>query len=127
MTIHTVNPSKCSAISEFVESDLMPVFLFSEHESVKETCMDVCEFLIDTAMLFEQIEPNEFPQNALKFAQTFNRAIQLLKKDCKTTDQNVKSGLKHFKSNDFHRSASCTSSSNWMVSTVHHPLHNSTR
>ena len=87
---YSANPSKCSVISEFIQSDLMPVFLFSGLHSVKQICLDLCDFLLNTALLLEQIEPAAFPQNALKFAQTFNRVIESLKKNCETTDQHVR-------------------------------------
>jgi hypothetical protein len=78
----------CPEISEFFEADLIP-FFFDNSDNLKEICLKLCDFFIQISLQLEGIQPKMFPKNALQFAQTFERAIQLLEKKCGTTDQYV--------------------------------------
>jgi hypothetical protein len=71
-----------------MEADLIRVLLYSG-QNIKDICVLICDFLIDIARELEQLEPKGFPQNALHFSLTFNRAIETLKKECNTSDQYV--------------------------------------
>lgn len=83
------NPSLCSDISQFMQSDLICVFLNIGHDFTKQICEDLSAFFISISLLLEEIEPKNFPKNALEFSQTFDRAIVLLKKECQTPEKYV--------------------------------------
>lgn len=83
------NPGLCDPISKFIESDLIPIFLLSDANSVRATCLMLSDFFIDVSLSLEMIEPKSFPQKSLSFAETFNRGINALRANYRTSDQHV--------------------------------------
>lgn len=72
-------------ISDFLEADLIPLFLKSDLTA----SAILCDFFTDASRLLERIEPKTFPRKSLNFAETFNRAINTLRLNSRTPDQYV--------------------------------------
>jgi len=83
------NSTLCCDISQFMQTDLISVFLHIGQDDTKHICEDLCSFFISISLLLEEIEPKLFPKNALEFSKTFDRAIELLKEECQTPEKYV--------------------------------------
>ncbi|CAK5073192.1 unnamed protein product [Meloidogyne enterolobii] len=81
------NSTLCCDISQFMQTDLISVFLHIGQDDTKQICEDLCSFFISISLLLEEIEPKLFPKNALEFSKTFDRAIELLKEECQTPEK----------------------------------------
>uniref|UniRef100_A0A914IAM4 RZZ complex subunit KNTC1/ROD C-terminal domain-containing protein n=1 Tax=Globodera rostochiensis TaxID=31243 RepID=A0A914IAM4_GLORO len=86
----TEKPQLSGAVSEFLEVDLIPAILNSNNvTNAKTICSTFCDFFVDVSLLLERLEQKNFPQISLHFAETFDRAINLLRADCHTSDKHV--------------------------------------
>ncbi|KAL7073374.1 hypothetical protein ACQ4LE_007464 [Meloidogyne hapla] len=83
------DPTLCGDISQFMQTNLICVFLHIGQDNTKEICEDLSAFFISISLLLEEIEPKIFPRNALEFSKTFDRAIELLKEECQTPEKYV--------------------------------------
>ncbi|KAL3091163.1 hypothetical protein niasHS_004282 [Heterodera schachtii] len=83
-------PHISGAISEFVEIELVPLLLTSNNAlNTKIICSTFCGFFVDISLLLERLEPKSFPDASLHFAETFDRAISLLRAECRTSEKHV--------------------------------------
>ncbi|KAI1708966.1 kinetochore-associated protein rod-1 [Ditylenchus destructor] len=98
-SVIAAKPQSVKAISKFIESHLMEFFLtYSKEDKGPNSNCDInvpeyrcqeigtrlIEFLLEISTMLERVQPTEFPENSLNFAQTFKRGFEILQKNCQT-------------------------------------------
>lgn len=89
LKIFLENPEKHESVSEFIEMNLLSLLATNPVDITTNLGEAIFIFLTNIAENLEHIEKENFPENALKFACTFDRGISHVMNDCRTSDQHV--------------------------------------